>query len=644
MRITVGTTNQGFYFLPTLAGATVTGLPVTAWAVEYSKEGATSWTDMTTPTITEIENGAYWLLCDEGMTMTAGNHSEAMMFRITDTGAGVDPTFKEIELYVPDVTEGETLGVASDGDLLEVNTVTGHTAQTADHTAGIADVPTVAEFNARTLVAASYFDPAADAVANVTLVATTTAATDAEADIAALNDAPAVSAAIIADAVWDELQAAHVIADSFGVMATELAAIPTTAMRGTDNAATEAKQDIMDTNVDQIEAAVITNATGTDIAADIIAMKAETVLILADTDDIGVAGAGLTNLGASGNDWNTVTPDAAGVAPTAAEIETEVWDGLQSAHVIADSMGAMATELALIPTTAMRGTDNAATGAKQDTMETTLNAAATTAALATAQTDLDTITGTSGVLIGTDAANVTEISDAVWDEDQSGHVGANTFGVLATEIAALQTDLDTLTAGVTLTAGSVDAIWDEDVVAAHGTADTAGKKLNDAGSGASAATIADAVWDELQAAHVISDSFGVIATEIAAIPTTAMRGTDNAATEAKQDIIDTNVDQIETAVITNATGTDIAADIIALKAETVLIVADTNELQTDDIPGKIVTLDAVVDTVKAETVLILADTGELQVDSAAGNLGVDVDKINGAVITGDGSATPFDVA
>ena len=47
------------------------------------------------------------------------------------------------------------------------------------------------------------------------------------------------------------------------------------------------------------------------------------------------------------------------------------------------------------------------------------------------------------------------------------------------------------------------------------------------------------------------------------------------ATEAKQDIIDTNVDQLETAIITNATGTDIAADIIALKAETVLIVEDT---------------------------------------------------------------------
>lgn len=42
----------------------------------------------------------------------------------------------------------------------------------------IADLPTVAEFEARTLVAASYFDPAADTVANVTLVGTTTNNTD----------------------------------------------------------------------------------------------------------------------------------------------------------------------------------------------------------------------------------------------------------------------------------------------------------------------------------------------------------------------------------------------------------------------------------------------------------------------------------
>lgn len=94
---------------------------------------------------------------------------------------------------------------------------------------------------------------------------------------------------------------------------------------------------------------------------------------------------------------------------------------------------------------------------------------------------------------------------------------------------------------------------------------------------------------------------------------------------------------IQAAVITNATGVDVAADIIALKAETVLIVADTNEiqgklptnkfmgssdganddgnindiladtgeLQTDDYPTSIA-------AVKAETALIVADTNEIQ--------------------------------
>jgi len=81
---------------------------------------------------------------------------------------------------------------------------------------------------------------------------------------------------------------------------------------------------------------------------------------------------------------------------------------------------------------------------------------------------------------------------------------------------------------------------------------------------------------------------------------------------------------IQAAVITNAAGTDIAADIIAVKAETALIVADTNELQTDDIPGTLSTNDTSVDTqlaaIKAETALIVADTNELQTDNIPGTL------------------------
>lgn len=76
-------------------------------------------------------------------------------------------------------------------------------------------------------------------------------------------------ASIVTEARLAELDAGNLIADVAGVQTT----------------------------VDAIEVGTITNATGDDVASDVVALKAETVLILADTDDIGVAGAGLTDLG-----------------------------------------------------------------------------------------------------------------------------------------------------------------------------------------------------------------------------------------------------------------------------------------------------------------------------------------------------------
>jgi hypothetical protein len=64
--------------------------------------------------------------------------------------------------------------------------------------ATIADLPTVAEFNARSLPSADYF---------------------------VVGDYTASSPSAIADAVWDELQSAHVTAGSFGEIATEIDAI-----------------------------------------------------------------------------------------------------------------------------------------------------------------------------------------------------------------------------------------------------------------------------------------------------------------------------------------------------------------------------------------------------------------------------------
>lgn len=89
---------------------------------------------MTTPTVTESSNtlmpGVYTLLLDEDMTIAAGNDVEEMVFHITQ--ANMAPVTRTIELCRPKITAGNTLTVASDGDLSEVNTLTGQTVQTGD--------------------------------------------------------------------------------------------------------------------------------------------------------------------------------------------------------------------------------------------------------------------------------------------------------------------------------------------------------------------------------------------------------------------------------------------------------------------------------------------------------------------------------
>lgn len=83
-----------------------------------------------------------------------------------------------------------------------------------------------------------------------------------------------------------------------------------------------------------------------------------------------------------------------------------------------------------------------------------------------------------------------------------------------------------------------------------------------------AAAIADAVLDEDMTAHQTLGSLGQAIGDPVADATT-----------------------IYQAVVTDATGDNVAVDVVAVKAETALIVADTNELQTDDVPGLIAALN-----------------------------------------------------
>jgi len=171
-----------------------------------------------------------------------------------------------------------------------------------------------------------------------------------------------------------------------------------------------------------------------------------------------------------------------------------------------------------------------------------------------------------------------------------------TITTVDTVVDGIQTDLSNATDGLGALKTLIDAVKTETALIV---ADT--NELQTDNVPGLIAALNNIAATDIVSAGAITTLTGAVVNVTTCANNTDMRGTDNAATEAKQDIIDTNIDQIEAAVITNAAGVDIAADIIAIKAETALIVADTNELQTDNVPGLIAALDIVVDRVETDT-------------------------------------------
>lgn len=203
------------------------GLTIANTDIKIRKHGGTTLINKASGGATVISNGVYQATLDATDTNTAG------MLEIYVHVAGA--------LAVKSVY---TVLTATAFDALLTGTFNnlGGTAQTADHTAGIAAIPTTAMRGT---------------------------------DSAAL-------ATVCTETRLAELDA--------GNLPTDIAAIPTTAMRGTDNAATSAKQNTMETTLNAIPT---TAMRGTDGA-------------------------------------NTVVPDAAGTAPTGPEINAELVDVLEN--------------------------------------------------------------------------------------------------------------------------------------------------------------------------------------------------------------------------------------------------------------------------------------------------------------------------
>jgi phage baseplate assembly protein W len=151
---------------------------------------------------------------------------------------------------------------------------------------GVYDPPTNAEMEARTIVAASY--------ATAANLATVAGYLDTE--IAAIL----ATTAKLDDTLEDSGGGAYIFTEA------SLANAPAGGGGGGD--ATEAKQDTI--------IALIGTPAGASVSADILAVKTETASILADTDDIGVSGAGLTAI-----PWN---------AAWDAEVQSEATDALNA--------------------------------------------------------------------------------------------------------------------------------------------------------------------------------------------------------------------------------------------------------------------------------------------------------------------------
>ena len=137
--------------------------------------------------------------------------------------------------------------------------------------------------------------------------------------------------------------------------------------------------------------------------------------------------------------------------------------------------------------------------------------------IATAQADLDTLTGANGAIIasGTQTFNITgNITGNLTGSVGSVTGAINTAAGVITTLDGLDTAQDSQhsTTQSRLPAALVSGRMDSSVGAMAANTVTASALATDA-----AEEIADTVWDETQAAHVTVGSFGEIATEIASI-------------------------------------------------------------------------------------------------------------------------------
>lgn len=236
----------------------------------------------------------------------------------------------------------------------------------------------------------------------------------------------------------------------------------------------------------------------------------------------------------------------------------------------------------------------------------------------------DRLGAPAGASVSADIATIDSNVDAILVDTgttlqaELDGIQADTEDIQTRLPAALTADgnikADTLRVGGTLqTAGdipamitAVDDYIDTEVAAIKAKTDNLPASPAATGDIPSAASIADAVWDEATTGHVSAGTFGEqCKTDIDAI----LEDT-GTTLQAEVDGIQADTEDIQSKIGTPA-GVSVSADIAAVKSETAAILVDTGT-----------TLDGKIDTIDTNVDSILADTGTDGVQIAAGELAV----------------------
>lgn len=354
----------------------------------------------------------------------------------------------------------------------------------------------------------------------------------------------------------------------------------------------------------QASVTTIDDFLDTEVAAILAAVDTEVAAIKAKTDLIPAA------------------PSAVGDIPTAAAVADAVWDEVLSGHLTAGSTGNALNSAGSAGDpwgTALPGAYGAGSAGYilGTNLDATVSTRATAAALTVVDDFLDTEIAAILAAVDTEVATIVTQTTAANIRAAVGLASAN----LDTQIGDIPTNAELATS---------QAAADDATLAAIA-----------ALSIPTAAAIADAVWDEDATAHQTQGTFG----------------------QAIGDpVADTN--SLYKAVVTDATGATVGVDVVALKAETVTILADTNDIQTR-LPAALVSgrmdasvgamaasvltataiaADAITDAKVAADVTIASVTGAVgsvtgAVGSVTGNVGGNVTGSVGSVASGGITAT-----